>query len=121
MLCLLALPVQQGRGQFIASESHSFHSRSRVGLQQAYVAIKQVVALCSQTPFKCSIAGPPERVRVNASSTAQEATILKPHMVFFLSSSFFFATAESGIPLLKESCFCLLLANRAHLKCCYHV
>ena len=34
-----------------------------LGTQQVYVIIKQVVALCSQTPLKCIIAGPPEKVR----------------------------------------------------------
>ena len=31
--------------------------------QPVYVVIKLVIALCSQTPFKYSIAGPPKRVR----------------------------------------------------------
>ena len=33
------------------------------GTHLVYVGIKQVVAVCSQTLFKYSIAGPPERVR----------------------------------------------------------
>ena len=31
-----------------------------LGTQQVYVAIKQIIACFSQTPFKCSIAAPPE-------------------------------------------------------------
>lgn len=50
------------------------------GTQQVYVDIKQVVALCSQTPFKCSIAASPERVRVvHAASTNQEAFLKEPY------------------------------------------
>ena len=35
------------------------------GMHQVYVLIKQVVALCSQTPLNCSIAGPPEKERAS--------------------------------------------------------
>ena len=43
------------------------------GTQWVYVVIKQLVALCSQTPCKCSVAEPPERTRaVHAASMNQE-------------------------------------------------
>ena len=59
--------------------------RSKVGLQQVYISIKQVVALCSRTPFKCSIARPPERVRVDAGSKVQEAALPgSPSIAFYL-------------------------------------
>ena len=73
---LPACPAQSSMVElFAASESH-VHSPI-LGTQPVYVAIKQVVALCSQTPFKCSIAGPPERVRVCVSSMAQKTDISK--------------------------------------------
>ena len=76
---------------FIASESH-VHCPI-FGTQWVYLAIKQVVALCSQTPFKCSIAGLPERVKV-------------------------ICPDKSG-SWKKKTCT-VFAANRAYLKtCCY--
>ena len=61
---------------FIASESH-VHCPI-LGTQWDYAAIKQGVAVCSQTLFKCSIAIPLERVRVHTGSMALEAWPRKP-------------------------------------------
>ena len=55
-----------------------------LGTQPVYVAIKQVVTLCSEIPFKFSIARPPERVRVCAGSTAEKAGFSKWHSFFLL-------------------------------------
>ena len=56
---LSACPSQSSMVELLdASESH-VHCPI-LGIDQVYVAIKQVVALCLQTPFKCSIAGPPQ-------------------------------------------------------------
>ena len=62
------------------------------GTQWVYVTIKQLVSLSSQSPFKCSITGPPERAR----------TIPCQH--------------EPGSRLLKKPHCCLQPANRAYLK-----
>ena len=44
------------------------------GMQRVYVAIKQLVALCSQIPLKCSIARPPKSSKaLCATSTNQKA------------------------------------------------
>ena len=49
------------------------------GMQQVYVTFRQLVALYSQTPFKCSLSGPPERDRaVLAATTIQEAFLKEP-------------------------------------------
>ena len=54
------------------------------GTQQAYVVIMQVVVHSSQIPFKCSIAKPPEKVRVSTGNKAQKAGMSKWRDFFFL-------------------------------------
>lgn len=51
---------------------------SAPGAQWVYIAIKQLVALCSQNPFKCSVARPPKKARTfHATSMNQEAIFSK--------------------------------------------
>ena len=94
---------------FAASESHVHFPF--LGTQPVYVAIKQVVSLWSQTPFKCSVAGPRQSLYL-----AAWLRKLQP----FQNSIAFSATSESEKPLLKELCLCLLMANRTQpRKFCY--
>ena len=71
-----------------------------LGTQWVYVAIKQVVALCSQTPFQSSVAGPPERVR--AVCAGKPGSLLKGAVKVLL------------LPLSQKLYLCFFLANRAH-------
>ena len=73
-----------------------------LGTQPIYVAIMQVVVLCSQTLFKCSIAGPLEKVRVHAGSMVQKARISKLRLFLLLLNQ------------ENLSCSSILLASNAH-------
>ena len=85
------------------TSSETIYITPFLGTQQIYVSIKQVVALCSQTSLKCSVAGPPERVRVSLAGEPGSHTV-------------FVSTSELGSLLLKELCLCLFLTNRVYLR-----
>ena len=71
--------------------------------QWLYVAIKHVIALCSQTPFKCTIARPLKRVRTICASE-HKTTVFKESAVF--------TPKVESENLLKEAHLCFPSANR---------
>ena len=91
-----------------------------LGTQQVYVAIKQVVALYSQTPFKCSIARSPEKVRAICAGKPRSHHFKTMQGFFCLFVCFvdiIVANAESGRSLLKEPLHsCSPPANRPYLE-----
>ena len=101
-MVLPAFPTQSDMAElFVAFESH-VHSPI-LGIQLVYVAMKQVVALYSQTPFKCFIAKPPERVRVHAHSMVQKAAISKLQLFFFVLLCIRETSLKEAMPLLASS------------------
>ena len=71
--CLLA-PSSPNMAEAHLPSLRTMYIAPFLGTQWVYVAIKQVVALCSQTPFKCFIAGPPEKELEPFVLVNQEAT-----------------------------------------------
>ena len=87
------------------------HTAPVPSMQQVYVEPLSSCSTLLTKSITCSVAGPWQNSYWQHSTERQH---------FKMVCSFFPATTESGRPLLKEPCLCLLLANRAHpRKCCY--
>ena len=108
--CLLC-PVQHGHSiPFTTSASHAYCPSFWYTVGLCHI-IKQVVTLCSQTLFKCSVAEPHQNLYWQHSPGSCS---------HFKTVQLFSAIVELEKPFLKEPCLYLLLANRAHPRKCHY-